>query len=214
MIIGHRRFQPIRRDLPVREALGYAEQEGDSLFAGASMGLSELCAVFVNDQMRQAFRPAQPLSYNFEEHRMVPHDERAVVCASTLARVAIFKALFHPDHHMHIKRVERRCGWAPGPNPLCFATTAIIKSVKEQGDDLHAKVARFAKAPPFYQSPPYQPHQYRSEAAVVPFEMLEVKGGRDFIEEEIGIVEPYPDIHVTDASGNALEGCICSGCAV
>jgi hypothetical protein len=171
-------------DLRAYEGLG-------TLFYGMPIHPSNLEPVQMPDGRDAiALRPSMPRNFNADLGKFEPHSDRLVVCATSVATIAVFHALSAAaaDQVQLPPEYRRRGAWIGDSGEIVMATTqAVIDCMR----DTTAYVCPISEDgfSPFSDGAPYE---YRSEVPVEvdPDLVAEVFGESDWPEDVI-VVEPY-----------------------
>ena len=127
----------------------------------------------------QAIRTVVPNSYNFESGEF-EDGTGAVVCAASIARMAILRGL---TRHPELSYMQRCHAWVyeegeggPMGEPYGGATKDLEEAVRRKGSDLRAWVYDLGEPVPPFEPLPFQPHQYRSRQPAEFYGAYEITG--------------------------------------
>src|SRR5687767_119032 len=101
------------------------EESGLYYFSGAPLTGGEMSRYVAVDRWERDLKPSLPIIGKFIGGLMqVTHDaERPVVCVTSLAQMAEFRALSHQAQHTNLPKHQRRTGWKyNGDMPKYMAT--------------------------------------------------------------------------------------------
>ena len=166
-------------------------------FMGTPLTFSEMSRKLPGGKWERCLRPFMPVNGSVHHNRFVPDAERPVVCVTSLAAMAVFRALSHQSLHTNLPKRERRTGWRYKEGmPVYGATAAVQENVqrfKKVGIHLLSTVVGVRRTAAVFQPFEREPHQFRAYDPV-PFET------RDVIDVTLDLwpayveeYEPWPD---------------------
>jgi hypothetical protein len=178
------------------ESLTDLEATGEVLFCGTPLFSNELePQPQPNGRLVRALRPSTPITADYIKNCFVADAEQPVVCMTSLAKMAIFRALGHQSHHTNLPKRQRRHGWRyENDEPVYYATAALIENVRNLGRLPLRLTARVAIA--LRTAAPFRPlererHHFRATCAVRVYDLREVSAA-DW-PAEVEECPPYPE---------------------
>lgn len=110
------------------------EARGDVYFSGTPVEIGA-SHVLHDRRLVRYLRPMVPVTADFALNRFVPDADKPVVCVTSLAQMAVFRALSHQSLHTCLPLCQRRTGWRyDGDMPTYLATAALLEHIQAMRD--------------------------------------------------------------------------------
>jgi|GEM_PF-3572173 len=179
-----------------RERLQTRETSGRYYFSGTPLTFGEMSRKLPSGKWERCLRPFVPVNGTPSYGRFMPDAERPVVCVTSLAEMAVFRALSHQSLHTNLPKRERRTGWRYEDGmPVYRATGAVLENVqrlRKVSIPLLSTVVGVRRTAAVFEQLPRELHQLRAYEPV-PFETADVVDVTlDLWPNSIEECEPWP----------------------
>lgn len=178
-----------------QERLQARETSGQYYFSGTPLTFGEMSRRLPGGKWERCLRPSMPVNRILD--RLMPDAERAVVCVTSLAQMAVFRALSHQSLHTNLPKHQRYTRWRYRDDAPIYGTTAAmlenVQRLKKVGVKLLSTVVGVRRTAATFKQFAREPHQFRAYK-LVPFETADVVDitldlWPDYVEE----CEPWPE---------------------
>lgn len=172
------------------------EASGQYYFSGTPLTFGEMSRKLPGGRWERCLRPFVPVNGNLRHNRFMPDAERPAVCVTSLAEMAVFRALSHQSLHANLPKHKRRTCWRYEDGmPVYGATGAVVENVqrlKRVGIELLSTVVGVRRTAAAFEPFAREPHQFRAYGPV-PFETGDVVDVRlDLWPDHVEECEPWP----------------------
>lgn len=159
-----------------QERLQTREASGRYYFSGTPLRFGEMSHRLPGGKWERCLRPFMPLN-GANRNKLVPDAEKPVVCVTSLAEMAVFRALSHQSLHINLPKRERRTGWRYEDGLPVYGTTAAmqenVQNLKKLQIQLPSTVVSVRRTAAAFEPFKREPHQFRT-GDHVPFETADV----------------------------------------
>lgn len=183
-------------DSPPSQRLQEMETSERYYFSGTPLTFGEMSRKLPDGTWERCLRPFVPVNGSLHSDRFRPDAEGPVVCAASLAEMAIFRALSHQSLHTNLPKHERRTRWRYEDGMPVYGTTrAVLENVqrlKKVKIRLPSTVVGVRRSAARFKQFPREPHQFRAREPV-PFETADVVTVTlDLWPDHVEECEPWP----------------------